>query len=113
MRFVTYQIDSKISKISRVGILINFDQTEIVLDLNLSFASLLKEQGKEPKYLDYANFRIPHNMCDFMAGGDPSIEAAKETLEYIKIIGIDYNHNYKEVYSIYLVDSLIVCYSYY
>ena len=87
MRFVTYQIDSKISKISRVGILINFDQTEIVLDLNLSFASLLKEQGKEPKYLDYANFRIPHNMCDFMAGGDPSLEAAKETLEYIKIIG--------------------------
>ncbi len=87
MRFVTYQIDSKISKISRVGILINFDQTEIVLDLNLSFASLLKEQGKEPKYLDYANFRIPHNMCDSMAGGDPSLEAAKETLEYIKIIG--------------------------
>ena len=87
MRFVTYEIDSKISKISRVGILINFDQTEIVLDLNLSFASLLKEQGKEPKYLDYANFRIPHNMCDFMAGGDPSLEAAKETLEYIKIIG--------------------------
>jgi len=87
MRFVTYEIDSKISKISRVGILINFDQTEIVLDLNLSFASLLKEQGKEPKYLDYANFRIPHNLCDFMAGGDPSLEAAKETLEYIKIIG--------------------------
>ena len=26
-------------------------------------------------------------MCDFMAGGDPSLEAAKETLEYIKIIG--------------------------
>ena len=58
MRFVTYQIDSKISKISRVGILINFDQTEIVLDLNLSFASLLKEQGKEPKYLDYANLEF-------------------------------------------------------
>ena len=48
----------------------------------------LKEQGKDPKYLAYANFRIPHNMCDFMAGGAPSIEAAKETLEYIKIIGI-------------------------
>ena len=87
MKFVTYEIDSKITKISRIGLLVNFDETEVVLDLNLSYASLLKEQGKEPKYLEYANFRIPQTMCSFMAGGDPSLEAARETLEYMKIIG--------------------------
>ena len=83
MKFITYEIDSKISKISRIGLLIDFDETEFVLDLNLSFASLLREQGKEPKYLEYANFRIPQTMCSFMAGGEPSLEAARETLEYI------------------------------
>ena len=38
MKFVTYEIDSKITKISRIGLLVNFDETEVVLDLNLSYA---------------------------------------------------------------------------
>ena len=87
MKFVTYEIDSKISRISRIGLLANLNETEVVLDLNLSFASLLKEKGNEPRYLEYANFRIPQTMCNFIAGGDPSLEAAKEALDYIRVIG--------------------------
>tara|TARA_A100001037_G_scaffold251361_1_gene234813 strand:+ start:8681 stop:9682 length:1002 start_codon:yes stop_codon:yes gene_type:complete len=87
MKFITYEIDSKISRISRIGLLAQLNQAEIIIDLNLSFASLLKEKGNEPRYLEYANFRIPHKMCDFIAGGEPSLETARETLDYIRTIG--------------------------
>ena len=49
MKFVTYEIDSKISRISRICLLANLNETEVVLDLNLSFASLLKEKDNEPR----------------------------------------------------------------
>ncbi len=77
MKFVTYEISTPLGNVSRVGALAQDDGREIVVDLACAYAALLQEEGEEPLFREYADFRLPQDMCGVMAGGEPSLQAAR------------------------------------
>ena len=53
------------------------------MDLALAFAARLRAEGDEPRYREYADFRLPQDMCALIAGGEPSLDAARRAIEYV------------------------------
>ena len=62
---------------SRVGAKVG----ELIIDLNLAYASLLWEQNERKPY-ELADVRIPGDMVEFLEGGDASMDAARQALEF-------------------------------
>ena len=54
-----------------------------MLDLAHGYAALLQEEDEEPRFREYADFRLPQDMCELMAGGEPSLKAARAAQEFI------------------------------
>ncbi len=83
MKFVTFEVATPLGKVSRVGALGQRRDRQIVLDLAHGYAALLREEGGEPRFREYADFRLPQDMCELMAGGAPSLDAARAAQEFI------------------------------
>ena len=75
MRLVTFAVNS----VERVGAEIE----HAIVDLNLAYAKFLDDKGDGRAY-ENAALRIPNCMTIFLEGGAPSIEAAREGLDYVK-----------------------------
>lgn len=75
MRFVSYETNGT----SRVGALQGDDQ---VVDLQAAYAAHLVEEQREPRAADLAAVRIPADMVRFIAGLEPSWEAATAAFEF-------------------------------
>ena len=69
MKFVTFEIATPLGNISRIGALAEGGGGQIALDLAGGYAALLQEKGEEPRFREYADFRLPQDMCELMAGG--------------------------------------------
>ncbi|MFC1491571.1 fumarylacetoacetate hydrolase family protein [Nitrospinota bacterium] len=83
MKFVTFEVQTPIGRAQRVGALWEAQGEEHAVDLALAFAARLQAEGEEPRFREYADFRLPQDMCEVVAGGEPSLEAARRALEYI------------------------------
>ena len=83
MKFITFEIATPIGNISRVGALAEGAGGQIALDLAHGYAAFLQEEGAEPRFREYADFRLPQDMCELMAGGEPSLRAARVAQEFI------------------------------
>ena len=86
MKLITFEIETPLGPVRRVGAL--WDQPEEggeerAVDLALAFAARLRAEGDEPRYREYADFRLPQDMCALIAGGEPSLDAARRALEYV------------------------------
>ena len=75
MRFVTYQTNGT----ARVGALQGHDQ---VVDLQAAYAAYLAAEQREPRAAELAAVRIPADMTRFIAGLEPSWEAAAAAFEF-------------------------------
>ena len=60
----------------------------LVVDLNTAYAACLRHQG-EPAYDRMANARVPPKMRALFEGGDRSLDAAREALEFAQKQGSD------------------------
>jgi 2-keto-4-pentenoate hydratase/2-oxohepta-3-ene-1,7-dioic acid hydratase in catechol pathway len=65
----------------RVGALVQ-DGREIV-DLNTAFALYLRDTGSEPRFREVADARVPTDMRALFEGGDASLNAARQALDYV------------------------------
>ncbi len=83
MKFITFEVATPLGRVSRVGALAQGTDGPIALDLANGYAALLREEGEEPRFREYADFRLPQDMCALMAGGAPSLAAARAAQEFI------------------------------
>ena len=83
MKFVTFEIATPVGGVSRVGALAQRPDRQIVVDLAHAYAALLQEEGREPRFREYADFRLPQDMCELMAGGEPSLDAARAAVAFV------------------------------
>jgi 2-keto-4-pentenoate hydratase/2-oxohepta-3-ene-1,7-dioic acid hydratase in catechol pathway len=82
MKLVTFMLNTAAGRSERIGALIG-DQ---VIDLNAGYALYLSQVEKEPKPYALAEVRIPPGMIGFLEGEEKSMQAARLTLDYVKII---------------------------
>jgi len=75
MRFVTYQRDGQ----SRSGAQLD----ELIIDLNRAYYSAVKHIGNEDE-LAVAAMRVPPDMIDLLRGGDTSLKAAQQALDFVR-----------------------------
>ncbi len=75
MRFVTYQRDGQ----SRSGAQLD----ELIIDLNRAYYSAVKHIGNEDE-LAVAAMRVPTDMIDLLRGGDTSLKAAQQALDFVR-----------------------------
>jgi 2-keto-4-pentenoate hydratase/2-oxohepta-3-ene-1,7-dioic acid hydratase in catechol pathway len=87
MKFITFDVATPAGKIRRLGALWNSGSEEMAVDLAHAGAARLQAGGGEPRYREYADFRIPQDICEFAAGGEPSLEAARDALAYLEAQG--------------------------
>ena len=73
MKLCTFEIDGK----ERVGAAFQDHQ---ILDINLALAKRLAHQGSTRAY-EMADAIIPPSMIDFIKGGPPTLQAAREAIE--------------------------------
>ncbi len=87
MRFITFEVPTPAGSVRRLGALWSDGGTDRAADLNHAYAARLQAEGSEPRFREYADFRIPEDICEFMAGGGPSLDAARDAIDYISING--------------------------
>src|SRR5690606_23260422 len=56
---------------------------ESVLDLNYAYARYLLESENEQRPYEVASARLPSDMLEFIAGGETSIEAARQSIDFV------------------------------
>lgn len=59
-----------------------------VVDLNLAYAMYLREEG-ESAYVRMAGARVPPEMWQLFEGGDRSLDAAKQALQFATAAGAE------------------------
>jgi 2-keto-4-pentenoate hydratase/2-oxohepta-3-ene-1,7-dioic acid hydratase in catechol pathway len=72
-----------------VGALSGTPGEERAVDLAAAYAARLRAEGWEPRFREYAAFRLPQDMVGVMEGGQPSLLCAREALEYANWEGPD------------------------
>ena len=85
MKLVTFEVQTLLGPVARVGALGDSGGPGgegRVVDLAPAYAARLRAEGSEPRFREYADFRLPQDMCGVMDGGAPSLEAARLALEY-------------------------------
>lgn len=79
MKLVTFEIDSTLGKVERLGAL----RDKEIIDLSFAFAQYLYEKKSSHRAFDAANEILGKNMLTFVQGGDYSLEAAEITLDFL------------------------------
>lgn len=54
-----------------------------VYDLNRAYESVLRAEG-HPRAEAWANVMVPHNIIEFLEGGDGTMELAKKSVEFVR-----------------------------
>jgi acylpyruvate hydrolase len=75
MRLVTYQHEGQ----SRSGAQLD----ELIIDLNRAYNTAVKHIGNEDE-LAVAAMRVPPDMTDLLRGGDASLRAAQQALDFVR-----------------------------
>jgi 2-keto-4-pentenoate hydratase/2-oxohepta-3-ene-1,7-dioic acid hydratase in catechol pathway len=81
MRLVTFEDAVKRSRIGAVA------PDGSIVDLNLACALHLRDGGHEPAWQRVADARVPADMRMLFEGGDPSLAAAAQALEFATVRG--------------------------
>jgi 2-keto-4-pentenoate hydratase/2-oxohepta-3-ene-1,7-dioic acid hydratase in catechol pathway len=82
LKLVTFTADPDPFHLERIGALIGEDQS-VVVDLNPSYAAFLESVEQEPHSRQMANLRIPHSMIGLIEGGQSSIQACKNAIDFV------------------------------
>src|SRR3972149_1179862 len=79
MKLVTYQGATALGTAERIGALLG----DGIIDLPLGYVAYLAEAADEPRPYELAALRLPPSMIQFLGGGEPSMEAARQTIAYV------------------------------
>jgi 2-keto-4-pentenoate hydratase/2-oxohepta-3-ene-1,7-dioic acid hydratase in catechol pathway len=84
MKLITFEVPAPTGPVRRLGALAGENRA---VDLAHAFAARLRAGGEEPRYSEFADFRIPQDICEFASGGEPSLAAARDALTYLESQG--------------------------
>lgn len=79
MKLATFDVVTPAGSIRRIGAV----SGEHMVDLNYAYAALLKAKNKT-RCQELANALIPPDMIEFLEGGEDSLEAARQALNFIE-----------------------------
>jgi 2-keto-4-pentenoate hydratase/2-oxohepta-3-ene-1,7-dioic acid hydratase in catechol pathway len=83
MRLVTFELNTPLGPARRTGALVG----QHIIDLCLARAAYLSSRGR-PRYRALAEAEVPSEMLEFLAGGDYSLDAAREGLDHVEQSGV-------------------------
>jgi 2-keto-4-pentenoate hydratase/2-oxohepta-3-ene-1,7-dioic acid hydratase in catechol pathway len=83
MRLVTFEIPTPLGPARRTGALAGENQ---VVDLNLARAAQHAAQGR-PRFRALADAEVPSNMLELLGGGDYTMEAVRDAVDFALIDG--------------------------
>jgi 2-keto-4-pentenoate hydratase/2-oxohepta-3-ene-1,7-dioic acid hydratase in catechol pathway len=85
MKLLTFQVQTPIGAVQRIGLLWQPASAEAgwILDLNATYAWLLAEREHRPQARRWADFLFPADMRAFLELGEPAMQAAAEVLSAI------------------------------
>jgi 2-keto-4-pentenoate hydratase/2-oxohepta-3-ene-1,7-dioic acid hydratase in catechol pathway len=78
MKLVSVRIETPVGASVRLGAL----RRETIVDLNLAYARMLADQA-EPQPYRLANAGLPSTMLEFLEGGPPAMERARQALDHV------------------------------
>lgn len=93
MKLVTFEIQSNIGAIERIGAIVD----EQIIDLNFAYRAQIHATGKTARASQIADGLLPSDMIAFFEGGELSRSAADEALEFIKNSGQRVGHNGEKI----------------
>lgn len=80
MKLVSYEVYTPVGVFERIG---SISQDRII-DLNMGYITLLERKKGMARPYQLASVIVPPNMIQFFEGGEPSLQAAKEVVDYIE-----------------------------
>ena len=79
MKLVTFEINSTLGRVQRLGVL----RDKEIVDLAFAFALFLQDEKSSYRAFEIADDILGKDMLSFVQGGDYSLEAARQALDYI------------------------------
>ena len=85
MKLVTFELDSQIGALRRIGALLH----EEIIDLTSAHTLLLAEKMPSERAARMAEGLLPPSMLDLLEAGDHGFELVAGTVEYVESLGAD------------------------
>lgn len=79
MKLVTYEVYTPVGVFERIGCICR----ERIIDLNLGYTALLERERGATRAYELAGIILPPNMIGLFEGGEASLKAAQETVEWV------------------------------
>ena len=80
MKLITFSVQTHLGTQTRIGALLG----DKALDLNFAYAAMLHDSGKTERYYPLAEALVPSDMITFLQGGEQSMSAAKQAIEFVQ-----------------------------
>ena len=84
MKLITFEVTTPVGPFTRLGAVIESGGEIAYADLNFALTASLAKEGS-PRPQEMAGAIIPAEMLAFAAAGESSLEAAAESLEFLRI----------------------------
>lgn len=84
MKFVSIEVATPVGRTSRLGGLLDADETGRIADLTACFACHLATSTDEPTPREFARLRVPPDMIGFLRAGKEGMKAALAGLEFAR-----------------------------
>lgn len=88
MKLITFSIRTQLGMQTRIGAILG----ERALDLNFAYATMLQASGTTERYYPLADAIVPSDMKAFLQGGEQSLTAAKQAIEFVQQESVN-NHD--------------------
>ncbi len=87
MKLVSYLVSTPLGELTRIGAV----EHAGIVDLRAAWTHALIERGATPKAAArMAGAMLPDDMVDFIAGGEPALEAAREAIAWASGVPVDH-----------------------
>jgi 2-keto-4-pentenoate hydratase/2-oxohepta-3-ene-1,7-dioic acid hydratase in catechol pathway len=80
VKLITFSVQTHLGTQTRIGALLG----DKALDLNFAYAAMLHDSGKTERYYPLAQALVPSDMITFLQGGEQSMSAAKQAIEFVQ-----------------------------
>ncbi len=88
MKLVTFEMNTPFGVVRRIGAVMGTDLNDDsrIVDLNLGYRQVLANAG-EPRASQIADAALPPDMLEFLEGGQPAMDRARQTLDFVTSTG--------------------------
>jgi 2-keto-4-pentenoate hydratase/2-oxohepta-3-ene-1,7-dioic acid hydratase in catechol pathway len=82
MKIVTFEVETALGRVSRLGALADESEDGRIVDLNAAFARHLADETDEPTPKGLADLRVPPDMIGWLLAGAEGMRAARSAIKF-------------------------------